>query len=861
MSLVHYSPGGGICNLGIPAKQGGPTGATGPSGLNGATGPTGVTGTRGSTGSTGSTGPSGLPGIASGLTLFLDTAGGTSPPYTGTLLETADTGTQTSIYKTSTSVQETLVGTFLTAVSSTTSIFVNDGIWTTNLYAIASDDINVSFYTKIFYVDSDGTSNKTSIVAGSGATAVQIYSTLNVLPYSLYVPATTLPDLTKRFLVEVYLKFASTTSSNATIYFRNASVSHIHTTLANQPAVGSTGPTGTTGPTGATGATGVRGSTGPTGITGPTGATGPAAPTGATGATGPAGVGVTGPTGATGPVAATGATGATGPTGVGVTGPTGPIGATGSTGPAGAGVTGATGPVGTTGATGATGATGPVGVGVTGPTGPIGATGSTGPTGAGATGATGPVAATGATGATGPAGVGVTGATGPLGSTGATGPAGATGVAGGAMNGNVLTVDAVYGNDSTASPGGLHYATVEAALLAAGPQQVVYILPGTYNLTAAITIPNGVIVSGISSNACFINLNVSANTDMITLNKSNYLENVTLVLSSSGHYNLTVINFIGSIDDGIKMANCDIVAYNALAGSAGTSNVYGIHFSGTGGTLPGQYGNVTVTDCSIVVISDGSGNKRGILVSGTNIISLRSSSVYVAQSITDASFTGSYVGVETADPSNLGSIELRTCAIGSIKPTGSRSYTASDILQTNPSVITNPTYLVSPGIQVGPGVDLITKSAGSKPFSSYVYPTIVFYGLRGNLRDGTGQNTTGYMWPGTQAVSNLFPDTTIPAAFFRFQQPGILAGINVHCNSGPTSPHTTTITVYRTPVGGSITAITGYSLTFTGTVTDLSYYNSTQDFAAGDLIHVGVSYTGSGSSNTTSDISVQLDLF
>jgi hypothetical protein len=51
---------------------------------------------------------------------------------------------------------------------------------------------------------------------------------------------------------------------------------------------------------------------------------------------------------------------------------------------------------------------------------------------------------------------------------------------------------------------------------------------------------------------------------------------------------------------------------------------------------------------------------------------------------------------------------------------------------------------------------LVTKTAGSKGFSSYVYPTTVYYGLKGNLSSGT---SAGFLWPGTQAVSaGVFPD-------------------------------------------------------------------------------------------------------
>ena len=120
------------------------------------------------------------------------------------------------------------------------------------------------------------------------------------------------------------------------------------------------------------------------------------------------------------------------------------------------------------------------------------------------------------------------------------------------------------------------------------------------------------------------------------------------------------------------------------------------------------------------------------------------------------------------------------------------------------------------------------------------------------------------MWPGTQAVSNAFPDPGIPAAYYRVQQPAILSGMNIHCNTGPSGTNTTTFQVYRTPgPTGTMTAVTGFIGTLTGTNTDISYYNTTQDFAAGDLLHLGVTYTtGSGANNNkTHDITVQLDMF
>jgi hypothetical protein len=160
------------------------------------------------------------------------------------------------------------------------------------------------------------------------------------------------------------------------------------------------------------------------------------------------------------------------------------------------------------------------------------------------------------------------------------------------------------------------------------------------------------------------------------------------------------------------------------------------------------------------VLSNGGGKKRGILVSGANCVTSRDFNVYVAAP-TDTASTGSYVGVETNDASNLGSIQLRSSTIGTTTPVYTsvadniQKYTAADIFQSTPSEVENPTYLATAGIQIGPGTDIVSKKTGARPFSTYVYPTMIAYGLKGNLL--TGQN--GFLWAGTQAVTaSTFPD-------------------------------------------------------------------------------------------------------
>jgi len=241
--------------------------------------------------------------------------------------------------------------------------------------------------------------------------------------------------------------------------------------------------------------------------------------------------------------------------------------------------------------------------------------------------------------------------------------------------------------------------------------------------------------------------------------------------------------------------------------------------------------------------------------------------IYVAKPTNPIGFTGSYVGVETSDPGSTGSIQLRTSSVGCVYPITGESYSASDILQTTPPSISSPTYLASPGIQVGPGVDLVTKSAGNKPFSTYIYPTIIFYGLRGLIRDGRynlTEPTGAWLWPGSQAVSNNittgFPDPTVPSAFFRIQQPSLLSGLSASLVTAAGGTNSITLLVQYTPVGTTTLTNTVFTLTLSGAITNGTFYNSSLSLNTGDKLHVNLTYTG-GNANNALDLSVQLDLF
>ena len=468
-----------------------------------------VAGFPGSTGPVGATGLQGQAGVSGGLVLQLDTVGGTysSTPISGALLSTFVPGITSTTISVPTGKTNVNIATFTVVAGELpgggTAV---GGLWDLNFFASSSAPTSV---TTVYFEIYDGGS-----LIASNSTVPEDIGTSDVQQYTstLYVPARTyVTSLT----INLY---ATTTTGNLAIKFRDGTLSHLHTTLVAVGSIGATGSTGATGLAGATwyGATGpegppgiqgpqgtggiqgVTGPEGPIGIQGLTGATGLTGPTGWTGPTGPTGLtGWTGLTGPSGPTGVTGPTGAastvTGPTGLtGWTGLTGPTGLTGWTGPTGAAST-VTGPTGLTGPTGARGTDGVIGrdgtAGVTGPTGLTGWTGLTGPTGltgwtgltgatglTGWTGLTGPTGLTGWTGLTGPTGQrGIDGVTGPTGWTGLTGPTGLTGwtgrtgwtgptgpaasIGGSTTAGNILTATgsstSVYGNSNLTFDGTL----------------------------------------------------------------------------------------------------------------------------------------------------------------------------------------------------------------------------------------------------------------------------------------------------------------------------------------------------------------------------------------------------------------------
>ena len=235
-----------------------------------------------------------------------------------------------------------------------------------------------------------------------------------------------------------------------------------------------------------------------------------------------------------------------------------------------------------------------------------------------------------------------------------TGSSGAVTIASSALAlpkfGNTLVVDAVNGNDGTGAVNGQPFATPEAAIAYIVAHSLtsvtVWIMPGTYNLAAGITIPNTCAIRGLNTQTCTLVLNAVGSATMITMGTSTRIEDLTCNLNcSASSGNLIGIDFPGGTAANAKIRTCVITVDNSSASTGSVIDVYGINASGTGTFSENTFSFNTIRGTTINVKSNGGGNKRGIYVGGSAQFSTRDTNVFVATP-TDTSSTGRYVGAE-----------------------------------------------------------------------------------------------------------------------------------------------------------------------------------------------------------------------
>jgi hypothetical protein len=412
---------------------------------------------------------------------------------------------------------------------------------------------------------------------------------------------------------------------------------------------------------------------------------------------------------------------------------------------------------------------------------------------------------------------GIQGSTGPTGTQGSPGTSSLTGATGPAPDpiGNTLTVDAVYGNDTTAAANryAKPFLTISAALALATAGQLVVMNPGTYN--ESITVPASVSLKGTGAQAVIIQkLGVTADTTLITMGLNSRVEDFTANLSSSGNFNLVGAYFPGATPTTAKLRNS---IWTITSTATGSPSVVGVLADGATASPTTAFVTANaIQRSSINVISSSTGVSRGIYITGANRFPVR-------DIVVNARGTGTnIVGVETTHANAFADIKT-TSIFGTL-------YDINRSLG---------------NIQLG-FTDLVQNNANGNSFSTVTEPAQIGYGVIGNL----AADRTYYLVPGTVSVSALEVDTnptfTLSKTFqIPFNQPVVIFSILVRFTGTITGTQTVGFHVHK---NGSSTP--SLSVTLAAGESTKTVATSSVVFNTNDTVHTECITTGNVGAGT-----------
>ena len=395
--------------------------------------------------------------------------------------------------------------------------------------------------------------------------------------------------------------------------------------------------------------------------------------------------------------------------------------------------------------------------------------------------------------------------------------------------GNVLLVDAQNGNDTTASRNGLPYSTINAAASNLTTGDTMWVMPGTYQVVQTIELPTLTSIRGVSMATTQLEMLNTNSTTMFVMGNSTRIEDVTVRMTPiSGDSNVTAVSFPGSTAQSARISGCSLTL-DTTGVTAGTGNVYGVYADGSNASSPGNFAFNAIVACSLNVYSQNTGRVNGMLLVNSTIMSTRDVNIYVSSSTTGC-------GIETVSSA---AVILRTTAV---------SGGVNDIKQTSGT------------IQLGSGSDLINRTTGGLPFTSFLYPTSVFYGVQGNIFSNS-QSLGGYLWPGTEAAvknagKNLqYPDTK--PVYYKPMQSTIVYGFTANLILPPETG-STILQLYKNDIPTAFTV--GYG---SNQSSILTYYASTFTVGATDRLSWSVSSVGAAShdDNRSHDLTIQMQLY
>jgi len=420
--------------------------------------------------------------------------------------------------------------------------------------------------------------------------------------------------------------------------------------------------------------------------------------------------------------------------------------------------------------------------------------------------------------------------------------------------GNVLTVDQVYGNDSTASIGGLPYLTVNAAVTAAAAGGGIYtieILPGTYNLSAGITIPTTCSIRGKSTQTTIIQMTgVTSSTTLITMSTQTRIEDVALILSSAtASTNLVGVYFPDGTPINCKIRGCTISVSSTATDS---STVYGIFADGTTANPTIQLSSNTLQRTTVNVTSSTTGAVRGCYITGALQMILRDTTIF-------ATGTGSAINVIGVECTNTGAyVSIQTSTVCA-RPT-SNPETVHDIKQPSLPLGSLPVMYLN-------AVNLVNADTGSNGFGVNTEPNQLIYVLQGQ-GGGSGDLEVGnyYLLPGRSEPADLIQNPTAGFHSIPFAQRALVFSANISYEGANFSVGSQLFVNIRKTTSrntqGSIIASAVLSNTQFGPC-NLQNFSATFDPTVPNYLQVQVSTTGAASipSNLSNALYVSLCTF
>jgi hypothetical protein len=236
--------------------------------------------------------------------------------------------------------------------------------------------------------------------------------------------------------------------------------------------------------------------------------------------------------------------------------------------------------------------------------------------------------------------------------------------------GNMVFVDAVFGNDTT---GLRQYAdkpflTIAAALAVALPGDYVHVGPGSYPIVPFV-MPVGVTLAGSFPLRTTLTRTIVGDETLITMSNNSVVRTLRVQGSSAGHHTMTCFHFPSTLGTGDNQSAFiqDVHAEldNSGAG-AGTSVMTGVRLSS-----PRIYNDYnTLFNCTVHVHSAGAtGAKRGVLTDGVGSFNIVATHINL---VSEGLVSTNSIGLEATNAASV-----TRMATGTIKVTGGVSPTTN----------------------------------------------------------------------------------------------------------------------------------------------------------------------------------------